>query len=189
MAEIRVKETGTIKLFESVNTSSVAIASPASLGADRTITLPDASVTLGSGTLANTPAFAAEIAATQSISANTWTKVIFGTEVLDSDGTFASSTFTPAVAGWYWCHTSQYYELSDAGEANRVQFAKNGSRLTMYGTIMRAADTDQDMILEANALLYLDGDDYLEVYMNSYDAVTLATTNSHIFQAFRIIGV
>ena len=51
MAEIRVKETGTIKLFESDNTSSVTIASPASLGADRTVTLPDASVTLASGTM------------------------------------------------------------------------------------------------------------------------------------------
>jgi len=51
MAEIRVKETGTIKLFESDNTSSVTIASPASLGADRTVTLPDADVTLASGTM------------------------------------------------------------------------------------------------------------------------------------------
>jgi len=51
MAEIRVKETGTIKLFESDNTSSVTIASPASLGGDRTVTLPDASVTLASGTM------------------------------------------------------------------------------------------------------------------------------------------
>ena len=51
MAELRVKETGTLKLFESDNTSSVTIASPASLGADRTITLPDANVTLASGTM------------------------------------------------------------------------------------------------------------------------------------------
>jgi len=51
MAEIRVKETGTIKLFESDNTSSVTIASPASLGADRTITLPDGDVTLVAGTM------------------------------------------------------------------------------------------------------------------------------------------
>jgi hypothetical protein len=51
MAELRVKGTGTIKLFESDNTSSVTIASPASLGGDRTITLPDASVTLASGTM------------------------------------------------------------------------------------------------------------------------------------------
>jgi hypothetical protein len=54
MAELRVKGTGTLKLFESDNTSSVTIASPASLGADRTITLPDANVTLVSGTMATT---------------------------------------------------------------------------------------------------------------------------------------
>ena len=46
MSEIRVKSTGTIKLFESDNTSSVTIASPASLGGDRTITIPDADVDL-----------------------------------------------------------------------------------------------------------------------------------------------
>jgi len=51
MAEIRVKETGTIKLFESDNTSNITIASPASLGADRTITLPDGDVTLVAGTM------------------------------------------------------------------------------------------------------------------------------------------
>ena len=51
MAELRVKSTGTLKLFESDNTSSVTIASPASLGADRTVTLPDADVTLVSGTM------------------------------------------------------------------------------------------------------------------------------------------
>jgi len=49
MSEIRVKSTGTIKLFESDNTSHVTIASPASLSANRTITIPDADVTLGAG--------------------------------------------------------------------------------------------------------------------------------------------
>jgi len=61
MAEIRVKETGTIKLFESDNTSSVTIASPASLGADRTVTLPDASVTLVSGTMNDATALSGNI--------------------------------------------------------------------------------------------------------------------------------
>jgi len=49
MAELRVKGTGTLKLFENDNTSSVTIASPASLGADRTVTVPDADVTLLTG--------------------------------------------------------------------------------------------------------------------------------------------
>ena len=51
MSELRLKSTGTIKLFENDNTSSVTIASPASLGADRTVTLPDGDVTLASGTM------------------------------------------------------------------------------------------------------------------------------------------
>jgi hypothetical protein len=51
MAELRVKGTGTLKLFENDNTSSVTIASPASLGADRTVTLPDGDVTLSTGTM------------------------------------------------------------------------------------------------------------------------------------------
>ena len=49
MSEIRIKSQGAIKLFESDNTSSVTIASPASLSANRTITIPDADVTLGAG--------------------------------------------------------------------------------------------------------------------------------------------
>ena len=51
MSELRLKSTVTIKLFENDNTSNITIASPASLGGDRTITLPDASVTLASGTM------------------------------------------------------------------------------------------------------------------------------------------
>ena len=63
MAEIRLKSTGTIKLFENDNTSSVTIASPASLAADRTITLPDASVTLASGTMLATDGSGASLTA------------------------------------------------------------------------------------------------------------------------------
>ena len=63
MAEIRVKETGTIKLFESDNTSSVTIASPASLSANKTITLPDADVTLASGTMLATDGSGASLTA------------------------------------------------------------------------------------------------------------------------------
>jgi hypothetical protein len=51
MAELRVKSTGTLKLFESDNTSSVTIASPASLSSNRTVTLPDGDVTLVAGTM------------------------------------------------------------------------------------------------------------------------------------------
>jgi len=61
MAELRVKGTGTIKLFENDNTSSVTIASPASLSADKTVTLPDADVTLVSGTMNDATALSGNI--------------------------------------------------------------------------------------------------------------------------------
>ena len=63
MAELRVKGTGTIKLFENDNTSSVTIASPASLSANKTITLPDADVTLASGTMLATDGSGASLTA------------------------------------------------------------------------------------------------------------------------------
>ena len=46
MAEIRIQQTGALKLFENDNTSSITIASPSSLSANRTVTLPDADVDL-----------------------------------------------------------------------------------------------------------------------------------------------
>ena len=51
MAQVNLRSTGTLKLLEAGNESSVTIASPASLGGNRTITLPDANVTLVSGTM------------------------------------------------------------------------------------------------------------------------------------------
>jgi hypothetical protein len=63
MAEIRVKSTGKVKLFESDNTSSVSIDAPSSLTADRTVTLPDADVTLAAGTMLATDGSGASLTA------------------------------------------------------------------------------------------------------------------------------
>ena len=113
MAEIRVKETGTIKLFESDNTSSVTIASPASLGADRTITLPDASVTLASGTMLATDGSGASLTALNASELGSGT---VPTARLGS-GTASSSTF---LAG------DQTYKAAGGGKLLQCQFAHFG---------------------------------------------------------------
>jgi len=86
MSELRLKSTGTIKLFENDNTSSVTIASPASLGGDRTITLPDASVTLASGTMLATDGDGSSLSGVGKV-----LQVINGTTVTAASST--SSTF------------------------------------------------------------------------------------------------
>lgn len=57
---------------------------------------------LASGLAGNGPAFSAYLSADQTgISANTWTKINLNAEVFDTNGNFASSKFTPTVAGFY----------------------------------------------------------------------------------------
>jgi hypothetical protein len=132
MAEIRVKETGTIKLFESDNTSSVTIASPASLGADRTITLPDASVTLASGTMLATDGSGASLTALNAseLGSGTVPTARLGSGTADAT-TFlrGDQTYAAPSAGNYSVHAFGQYD-----EADQVLSSSTG-RITI---------TDQD---------------------------------------------
>ena len=96
MSELRLKSTGTLKLFENDNTSNVTIASPASLGADRTITLPDADVTLASGTMLATDGSGASLTALNAseLGSGTVPTARLGT------GTASSSTFLRGDNSW-----------------------------------------------------------------------------------------
>ena len=123
MAEIRVKETGTIKLFESDNTSSVTIASPASLGADRTVTLPDGDVTLVAGTMSTsdgittasqwrlTTSFTGDAApnASNLEEADTFGAGVLGSSITESSGilTFPSTGFWHILFGISQAHTAE----------------------------------------------------------------------------------
>jgi hypothetical protein len=81
------------------NTSGAITLSAPNVSGTNTATLPAATGdVMVSG---NMPAFSARPSTSQTISNNTATKITLGTEEFDTNNNFASSTFTPTVAGYY----------------------------------------------------------------------------------------
>jgi hypothetical protein len=120
---------------------------------------------LATGVAGTGPAFSARPAtSTQSVSNNTWTKVTLGTEEFDTNSNFASSTFTPTVAGYY--QLNGFLFCTNSGgvmTAVRCNIYKNGSDAIWGGFIAPVAATDA--IASVSGIVYLNGTtDYVELY-------------------------
>jgi len=147
-----------IKLKGSTS-GDITISAPAEAGTN-TLTLPASTQTVGTVG----PAFSAYQSSAQSgISHQTWTKVTLTTENFDTDSKFASSRFTPTVAG--------YYQLSGAVQTPSVTAAhficgaiyKNGSSVFQF--TLSNAGSGFYPISTGSTVLYLDSDDYVELYV------------------------
>ena len=163
---------------------TMTLAGP-STNSNQTVNIPDATGTMMvSG---NMPAFSAYSASSQTVTANTWTKVVCGTELFDTNNNFASSTFTPTVAG--------YYQVSAGIQFNGTTITrvfagiyKNGSIAQYFfdiniATVYRAS---------GSCLIYMNGTtDYLEWYGQMNGTGTLQfETNQYgtYFQAVLVRG-
>jgi hypothetical protein len=137
--------------------------SPADTASNLTITVPAETGTMitTASTFAGTgPAFSAYSNTSQTVTSGTFTKVILGTEDFDTNNNFASSRFTPTVAGYYQFNFRIGSSLF-VGEYWSMLY-KNGSR-TYEGADL--ISTNQIYGLNGSALLYLNGStDYIELY-------------------------
>lgn len=124
-----------------------------------TITPSDGSVTqakLGTGVAGNGPAFSAYKSSAQSLSAATWTKLTFDVEEFDTNSNFASSRFTPTVAGYYQINGSASNGLNTQTIAS---IYKNGS---IYKAGVNFSNGYASVV---SSLVYLNGTtDYVELY-------------------------
>ena len=121
---------------------------------------PPAFETLASA--ANTPAFAAHMAADQhSLSDNTYTKLTMETEFFDTDGKYNTSNqrFTPTVAGNYMFGCSVYLDSTETAENTQVAFYKNGSKL-LYSEL----SSNNHFHASLTGIITLDSNDYVELY-------------------------
>jgi len=156
------------------------IASPNS-NTDRTINLPDSNGTIlttaTAGVPVNGPAFLAFQSAPTSIVNATVTKVLFGNETFDTNSNFASSRFTPTVAGYYQINAN--VSINQPGNAsNIVSLFKNGVEYMRGG---RGFTTSvANLGLPVAAIIYMNGStDYVEVYTNNGTCDTEAGASSH----------
>jgi len=109
------------------------------------------------------PAFSAYSNATQSVTSGADTKVLFDTEIFDTNNNFSSSRFTPTVAGYYQINTTIRFNGTSPSQYV-VYWYKNGASIGIpsyynanLGTVMVSAST----------LQYMNGTtDYFEIYIN-----------------------
>ena len=103
----------------------------------------------------------------ENISDNTETKVSLDTEVIDTDGTFASNKWTPAVAGTYFITGSISYTLASNGDQADAFLYKNGASpagVATFTSHVFSSDTMSDFTATISGLFVLDADDYIELY-------------------------
>ena len=134
---------------------------------NQTLTLPDATGTVLStataGVPVNGPAFSVSSSATVSVAASTFTKITFDTEDFDTNSNFASSRFTPTVAGYYQLNTTLIFYQNTATGIGLVTFYKNGARFLDGQSIVLSATAAQ--YLNNAGIIYFNGStDYVEVY-------------------------
>ena len=150
-------------------TGTLTVAAP-STNTNRTLTLPDNTGTLIStgSTFAGTgPTFSATMSATQSVTASTYTQIVFNTEEFDTASCYNNTgatvsgipaySFLPNVAGYYQVSSALY--PNSAVTAINCSIYKNNVayKVISVGSAGSSAST--------NILVYLNGStDYISVF-------------------------
>ena len=150
-------------------------------------------LTLNNAAMKNTPAFLARNDAAQSISAQTATKVTFGTEEYDTDSAFASSKFTvpSGKAGKYFIYSKVQQDCTDNTHL-RIGVYKNGSEIGRTFTGL----ANNDEFTSWSGAIDLSVADYIEIYIfqnndsggASRDVRTSGSLIYTYFGGYKLIG-
>ena len=176
---------GTIK---TTNIQSISGSGTVTLGTSgETFTVPTG-VTI-SGGMANTPAVLATNSGSQSISNNSHTQVTLDTETVDTDGAFASNTYTvpSGKGGMHFISVRGAMQGIDAGEFIQLRVYVNGVASNFFENRLTAYTTDVEFKFSGSGAINLSAGDTIKyyVYQNSGDSQNLDNAGLYIF---RLIG-
>jgi hypothetical protein len=169
-------------------TGSLLLQAP-NTNSSQTVNFPDATGTaMVSG---NMPAFSYYQSVQQTgLSASTLSKITFTSSVFDTTGgMFASSRFTPTVAGYYQINASVTAVRQNTSDFNSVAIFKNGS-VVNTGNLgnANAGGYPQSVV---SSIIYCNGStDYIEIYCNDNASSwsTYTGTNNTYFNGCMIRG-
>jgi len=176
------------------NTSGTITLDAPNVAGTTVLTLPTANGTVL--TTANTfaagtgPAFRASASALQSLTNQTNTKITLDVELFDTNNNFASSRFTPTVAGYYLIAGQVSTNTTLNNVPLYVQIFKNGSSI---GSNVGVGTTSSSTGCHITSLVYMNGStDYVELYAQPNAGTintlitTFATYDSLYFQGFLV---
>jgi hypothetical protein len=136
---------------------SVTLSSPAVSGTT-TLTLPAQTGTV----MVNGPAFSAYANASTSLTNGAFTKISFQVEDYDTNNNFASSRFTPTVAGYYQISAASNVSGGTTAELS-IAVYKNGAGHRQGSDFITAGTQYSQSI---STLVYCNGStDYIEIYL------------------------
>ena len=133
--------------------------------------------------------YASKDGTAQTIAADTNTLVTFNTELIDSDGKFASNRFTPTIAGYYFISSAVSMTNHPQNAYTQIRIKKNGNTDVFQELGFNHANSGEaDTKAEASFIIYLDGDDYLEIFIRQNSGGNENTRTGHEcrFMGYRI---
>jgi hypothetical protein len=174
--------------------------------ADGTITNADINASAAivasklSGVEDNTPAFLVRPhGGGQTIAANTWSKVTWAVESIDTNGDFANSKFTPSVAGKYFITAQLVWSQIDDNNHNHLQIRKNGTtgsatqEFRFYSGNISGSAGGEISSMPINFIMDTNGTtDYFELWCYQYSGNRniqgSANMNGSYFAGFKVGG-
>ena len=125
----------------------------------------------------NGPAFRAYVDTAQTITSGTQQKVTFGTENFDTNSNFATSRFTPTVAGYYQFNAVVRFDgTSGTGECMIVLY-KNGAEYARGTNISGTEQGANFWSMEISEIANANGStDFFEVYVQQTSGASRTTT-------------
>lgn len=113
------------------------------------------------------PAFAAYTTSDQAFNSNTDTIISLGTEEYDTNSNFASSRFTPTVAGYYQINAQARYTATATVASAILHIYKNGAA---YRSSVDTQGLATTMVRSISTIVYMNGStDYLEMISYVFD--------------------